>query len=48
MAIKKHFYIIAVLSVLFTLVIQLDLTKAIIFDDYLSTRQISGVNYYLS
>lgn len=48
MGAKKHFYIIIALSVLFTLVIQLDLTRAVIFDNYLSTRQISGINYYLS
>ncbi|MDO8430337.1 MAG: hypothetical protein Q7S73_03145 [bacterium] len=44
----KPVFIILLLSVLFTVIIQLDLTRAIFFDNYLNTRQISGVNYYLS
>ncbi len=44
----KPVYIIAALSILFTVVIQLDITHAILFDNYLNTKQISGVNYYLS
>lgn len=50
MHIKKHIYIILSLSALFTLVINLDLTRSIIFDDYLSTGEIAGggTAYYLS
>ncbi len=48
MKINKPIYLIAALSILFTLIIQLDITRAIIFKNYLNTRQISGVNYYLS
>lgn len=44
----KHIYIILALSAVFTVIVQLDLTKAILFDNYLNTKQISGVNYYLS
>src|SRR3989344_331939 len=48
MIINRPIYIILVLSLLFTVIVQLDLTRAIFFEDYLNTRQISGVNYYLS
>lgn len=44
----KPIYIILALSILFTVIIQLDLTRAILFDNYFNTKQISGVNYYLS
>jgi len=48
---KKHLYIIIVLSVVLTILFQLNLTKAIIFDNYLNTDDIvSGRgdrSYYL-
>lgn len=48
MIIRKHIHIILVLSVVFTLINQSNLTRAIFFDDYLADRRIYGVNYYLS
>lgn len=48
MAVRKHIYIIVALAAIFTFIIQLDLTRAIFFDDYLADRRIYGVNYYLS
>ena len=47
-AANKPIYWILALSILFTVIIHLNLTKAIFFDNYLNTKQISGVNYYLS
>lgn len=44
----RYIYIILALSAVFTVIVQLDLTRAILFDNYLNTKQISGVNYYLS
>ncbi|MDP3999625.1 MAG: hypothetical protein Q8P76_03490 [bacterium] len=44
----KSIYTILILSLLFTVIIQLDLTQAIVFDNYLNTKQVSGFNYYLS
>lgn len=48
MIIKKPIYIILALAVLFTIIVQLDLTHALLFTDYWQTKKISGVNYYLS
>lgn len=48
MAIKKRIFIILALSALFTAIVQLNLTRDILFSDYWNTRQISGINYYLS
>lgn len=47
---QKHIYIILALSALFALIIQLPLTKAILFEDYLSSPEIGGgaTDYYLS
>ncbi|GEM_PF-5572613 len=47
---RKHIYIILALSVLFTLIIQSALTKAVFFDRYLETKAVRGgaVSYYLS
>ena len=47
-SIKKPIYIVLALSAIFTVIIQLDLTRSIIFDNYLETRAINGVDYYLS
>lgn len=48
MAIHKSIYIILALSILFTGIVQLDVTRAIFFDNYLNSKQVSGFNYYLS
>ncbi len=48
MSIKNQVYIILTLSILFTLVIQWDLTRAIFSGNYLNNNQIKGTDYYLS
>lgn len=47
---KQHIILILLLAILFTLIIQLPLTKAILFDGYLRTPEIGGgaTAYYLS
>ena len=46
---RKHFFIIIIFGLALTLIINLGLTKAIIFGNYLDTKEIlSGGSYYLS
>ncbi|MEK9170680.1 MAG: hypothetical protein AAB674_03495, partial [Patescibacteria group bacterium] len=46
---KQHIILAILLGIVMTLIINLSLTKAIIFDGYLDTKEIlSGGDYYLS